>query len=329
MTLVFFVVLTAIASACLQLAWYAKTPADPNAANVRFEVLRGNGLAAIAKQLERTGIIMQPKWFVLTARLSGDDVRVRAGEYMLSPAMTPLEVLDALINGKAVLYKLTVPEGVNLSQIAMLAQKAGFGEARNFIKIANNPAVFSTQVAGASSLEGYLFPDTYHFNKDETPEKIIRAMTKRFYFVFNEKWKNRAAQIKMSVHEIVTLASIIEKETAATHERVIVSSVYHNRLKKGIRLQSDPTVIYGIKGFDGNITKKHLETPTPYNTYMNKGLPPGPIASPGKASLTAALYPADTKFLYFVAKKDGTHKFSTSLEAHNRAVRKYQLRRRR
>ena len=153
-------------------------------------------------------------------------------------------------------------------------------------------------------------------------------MTDRFNTVFTPEWKKRAADLKMSVHEIVTLASIIEKETGAESERPLIASVFHNRLKRKMRLETDPTVIYGISHFNGNLTRKDLATPTPYNTYTIRGLPPGPIANPGAKALEAALYPADTQYLFFVSKKDTTHQFSTNIKDHNRAVRKYQLRKR-
>ena len=178
------------------------------------------------------------------------------------------------------------------------------------------------------TFEGYLFPDTYFFPKEVTIERIISTMVKRFWSVFVPEWQARAKDLGLTVHQVVTLASIIEKETGAPFERPIISSVFHNRLKKKMRLESDPTVIYGIKNFDGNLTRKHLTTPTPYNTYKIRGLPSGPIASPGGASLEAALYPDDTKFIYFVSRKDRTHQFSTNLKQHNRAVQKYQLGRR-
>ena len=163
--------------------------------------------------------------------------------------------------------------------------------------------------------------------KNILPEDLIGAMVKRFREVFLPEWTLRAKALKMSVHQIITLASIIEKETGAAFERPLISSVFHNRLKKGMRLSSDPTVIYGIRNFNGNLTRKDLETVTPYNTYRIKGLPPGPIANPGIDSIKAALYPAETDYLYFVSKKDATHQFSTNLKDHNRAVRQYQLRR--
>jgi len=175
------------------------------------------------------------------------------------------------------------------------------------------------------TFEGYLFPDTYYFPKEAGVEKIISTMVERFRAVFVPEWRERAIQLGFTVNQIVTLASIIEKETGTPFERALISSVFHNRLKKKMRLESDPTVIYGIKDFNGNLTRKDLKTVTPYNTYQIRGLPAGPIANPGRASLEAALYPEDTSFIYFVAKKDSTHHFSTNLKDHNRAVRKYQL----
>jgi len=195
-----------------------------------------------------------------------------------------------------------------------------------FIRSANDIAIVKALGVEADSLEGYLFPDTYHFPKGLPLDEIMGTMVNRFQEIFSTEWQERSRQMGMSIHQVVTLASIIEKETGAAFERPLIASVFHNRLAKRMRLSSDPTVIYGIKDFDGNLTRKHLKTANPYNTYLNKGLPPGPIANPGVAALEAALYPAETDYLYFVSKKDGTHQFSTSFKEHNRAVRKYQLR---
>ena len=179
----------------------------------------------------------------------------------------------------------------------------------------------------AQTFEGYLFPDTYYFSQDVTPKQIITSMVNQFRMTFKDEWEIRAHALGFTMHEIITLASIIEKETGVASERPVIASVFHNRLRKKMRLASDPTVIYGIKVFNGNITKKDLNRLTPYNTYMIRGLPPGPIANPGAESIKAALYPAKTNLLYFVAKFDKTHQFSATLADHNRAVRKYQLKR--
>jgi UPF0755 protein len=216
-----------------------------------------------------------------------------------------------------------------MHQIAEAIEQQGIGSKTEFMQFATSPASALSFKIAADTLEGYLFPDTYFFPKGMSAESLAASMVERFENQFLPEWRVRADELKLSIHEVVTLASIIEKETGEASERPIISSVFHNRLKKNMRLESDPTVIYGIEDFDGNITRKHLKTATPYNTYTMKGLPPGPIANPGGASIQAALYPAKTDFLFFVSRKDRTHQFSTTIDEHNAAVRKYQLKRRR
>jgi UPF0755 protein len=203
--------------------------------------------------------------------------------------------------------------------------QAGFASKIEFIKAASNADLARSMGLEAETFEGYLFPETYFFPKQVSVEIIIATMVQRFWSVFTPPWQDRAKNLGFTVHQIVTLASIIEKETGASFERPIISSVFHNRLKKKMRLESDPTVIYGIKNFNGNLTRQDLQTETPYNTYKIRGLPAGPIANPGRASLEAALYPENTAYIYFVSKKDSTHYFSTNLKEHNFAVKKYQL----
>jgi UPF0755 protein len=232
-----------------------------------------------------------------------------------------------MTSGKVALFRVTIPEGFNIYQIAAHLASHQLASEPAFLEKAADPAFLKEMGIAARTFEGYLFPETYHFPKGVTPEKIISTMVRRFEEVFQPQWRERAAALNMTVHQIVTLASIIEKETGAAFERPLISSVFHNRLERDMRLSSDPTVIYGIRDFNGNLTRQDLERKTPYNTYRIKGLPPGPIANPGAQSLKAALYPAQTGFLYFVSRKDGTHQFSTNLSDHNKAVRKYQLRR--
>ena len=315
------------------LAWelklFATTPAAQSSSTpVNIIVRTGQTLNTTADILYRENIIKNALKFVLIARIKGYDKRLKAGEYLLSASKTPLELLDILVKGAVKLYKLTIPEGFNLYQIAESVETANFGPKKDFIQAATDANLVRQIGLEGETFEGYLFPDTYFFPKNVPIESIIFAMVKRFRSVFVPEWQIRAKNLGLTVLQVVTLASIIEKETGAPFERPIISSVFHNRLKKKMRLESDPTVIYGIKNFDGNLTKKHLTTPTAYNTYKIKGLPIGPIANPGSASLEAALYPGDTKYLYFVSRKDRTHQFSTNLKQHNMAVRKYQLRRR-
>ncbi len=238
--------------------------------------------------------------------------------------MPPAVILDMMVRGKTYLHKVTIPEGYNLRQIAVVISGAGFGTEEDFIKKTTDPSFVSNQGIEAESLEGYIYPDTYYFPKDESIEDIVSATVDRLWAVFKPEWKERAKELGFSIHQIITLASIIEKETGDKHERELISSVFYNRLKKGMRLETDPTVIYGIKNFNGNITRKHLSAKTPYNTYQIEGLPPGPIASPGYDSIKASLYPAETRYLFFVSKNDGTHYFSANFKEHNSAVNKYQ-----
>jgi UPF0755 protein len=310
----------------IELQMYADAPAEANnTQEVLVNVRPGQSLKTTAALLYQKNIIKNSLKLVIIARLKGDDKRLQAGEYLLSAAMTPRQILAIMVKGEVKLHKLTVPEGYNAYQIAELVSQAGFGSQDEFNKTASDAALAHKLGVEAEALEGYLFPDTYFFSKDVTMEKIVSTMVQRFWSIFIPEWQDRAQSLGFTVHQIVTLASIIEKETGAPFERPLISSVFHNRLRKKMRLESDPTVIYGTKDFDGNLTRKHLKTTTPYNTYQIRGLPAGPIANPGRASLEAALFPEKTAYIYFVSKKDSTHHFSTNLKEHNRAVRKYQL----
>ena len=307
---------------------YADVPAQANNTHkVVINVRQGQSFKTTADLLYQKSIIKNSLKLVIIARVKGYDRCLKAGEYLLSAAMTPRQILKTMVKGEVELHKLTIPEGYNTHQIAELVSQAGFGTQDEFSNAASDAALARKLGLEAELLEGYLFPDTYFFPKDVTVEKIISIMVQRFWSIFKPEWKERAKSYDFSVHQVVTLASIIEKETGAPFERALISSVFHNRLRKKMRLESDPTVIYGIKNFDGNLTRKHLKTRTPYNTYKIRGLPAGPIANPGRASLEAALFPEKSAYIYFVSKKDTTHQFSTNLKDHNRAVRKYQLRR--
>ena len=308
----------------IDLTRYAERPGVRHNADTIVIIRAGQGFGDITKGLIRAGVVSDRFRFRLLARLKGYDRRVKAGEYMLSPSMPPLEILKKLASGKTFQRRLTIPEGYTLRQIAsVITNNKGDGGA--FFNLATDAEFVHSLGINAPTAEGYLFPDTYHFSAEIKPDQIIMIMVKQFRTVFTKKWESRAKQLGMSVHEVVTLASIIEKETGQAAERPLIASVFHNRLRRKMRLQSDPTVIYGIPDFDGNLTRKHLNTLTPYNTYQITGLPPGPIANPGKDSLHAALWPESTGYLYFVSMGNKTHKFSKSLKEHNAAVRKYQL----
>ena len=318
----------AVSAFYLHLRHYAETPAMTRSDDTLIAIPAGQSFHATTETLATAHIIKSPYKFKIIARLKGYDKKLQAGEYVLSASMSPAKILQKMVNGDVRLYRLTIPEGLNLHQISELVDGAGLASRNRFVAAATSAEFASELGLNAATFEGYLFPETYFFPKHASSRAIISTMVNRFRQIFDAAWQQRADELGFSVHQIVILASIIEKETGAPFERPIISSVFHNRLNKRMRLESDPTVIYGLKDFDGNLKRKHLETPTPYNTYKIKGLPAGPIANPGKASLEAALYPAETKFIYFVSKKDQTHQFSTNFKDHQRAVQRYQLRRR-
>ncbi len=312
----------------MHLMSWADRPAGSAVLEKLFTVSPGQGLKQTADALQREGLVTDALRFTILSRLDNKDKLLKAGEYIFSTAMTPREILQQMVEGRVHLYRLTIPEGYHLVQIAATVAAAGLESEKRFLEAARDPQMARSLGIEADNLEGYLFPDTYYFPRGLDSATIIATMVKQFKAAFKPEWKQQAKALGMTVHEIVTLASIIEKETGAPQERPLISSVFHNRLKKGMRLETDPTVIYGIPDFDGNIKRRHLETHTPYNTYKIKGLPPGPIASPGALAIQAALYPAQSEYLYFVSKKDGTHQFSTTIKQHNAAVKKYQLRKR-
>jgi len=292
---------------------------------------KGMHLKKISTMLEQEGIIRNRHFFIGMATLLGKKAEIKAGEYEFHTRMLPLEVLNSLVKGQVKRHLVTIAEGYTLSQIAQYLENLNIGEKEAFLQKASSPAFIasldlshSTQSGSLSTLEGYLFPETYHLIKEMASEEVIKMMVHQFKKVFGPELQNRASQMGISQRDAVILASIIEKETPLPEEKPLISAVLHNRLKKKIPLQSDPTVIYGIKNFNGNLTKEHLLKPTPYNTYLISGLPPTPICNPGKDSILAALYPAPVPYLYFVSKNDGSHYFSSNIEEHNQAVWKYQ-----
>lgn len=289
------------------------------------EIGRGKSMREIADELEAHGVIKSAEYFSYVGKKKGLAAKIQAGEYELSSDMTPDQVLQTITSGKVVTRRFTIPEGFTLDQIARKLDRIGVVSEADFIEAAGNTSISSSWIKPSpKNLEGLLFPETYTYAKSDDAKSIVRMMCAGFERVFGPIWESRNRDIGISRYEAIILASIIERETAANEERAMVAGVFMNRLRMNIRLMSDPTVIYGIPNFNGNLTKADLQTPTPYNTYMNAGLPPGPICSPGAASLRAAVKPAKTDALYFVARGDGKHQFSATLEEHNAAVNKYQ-----
>ncbi len=304
---------------------YAITPVEVPGKTAAVWVRPGQTFFETLAQLKKARLIRSPKKFRWLAYLQGYERQIRAGEYELSSSMSPGKILNTLVHGRIVFHKVVVPEGVTVSKIGELLDEAGLIQQEVFYKTATTPGLASNFGLQVDSLEGYLFPETYYFPKGVSAEQVINKMVDQFRAAFSQAWLERAKEIGLTVHEVVTLASIVEKETAKSEERPLIAAVFLNRLKHNMRLESDPTVIYGMKSFKGNITRKDLKAPTPYNTYRIKGLPPGPIANPGKASIEAVLYPAKKPYLYFVSKNDGSHHFSRTFSEHQKMVRQYQL----
>ena len=319
-------VLVVVSALTMIWAWsFLNSPAQDEGREVLITIPSGSSFVSASQLLVDAGVVKSLRVFVFLGKIKGLSNSIQAGELMFDTGMTPNQVLEVLARGKAVSYQVTIPEGYNVGMVTALLAQKGLGEADRFLELALDPDFSRGLGVPANSLEGFLFPDTYSWPKGLSEEDILGRMVARYKNVFTEAMRSRASDIGMTELEVVTIASIIEKETGAPQEREQVSAVFHNRLKKGYRLQTDPTVIYGLKDFNGNLTKKDLQTDHPYNTYTRSGLPVGPIANPGEASLKAALNPASVSYLYFVAKGDGTHVFSNTLVEHNKAVAIYQL----
>ncbi len=306
-------------------SYYLMNPPGTGDHPKMFQVREGETLKSVARNLETEGLIRSRVLFEFWGRFMGYGRDIKTGEYLLNPSMPPFRIFNILTRGKSILYSVTIPEGYDRRHIAAVLAEKKLADEGEFLALTGAPELAQEYGFKGPSLEGFLYPDTYQFGHGLGTRTVIDAMVKRFRQAL-APLKAEIERCGMSLEEVVTLASIVEKETGRAEERPLIASVFLNRLKKRMRLESDPTVIYGLKSFTGNLRRKDLERPSPYNTYLNRGLPPGPIASPGVESIKAVLFPARTEYLYFVSKNDGTHYFSKTLEEHNRAVRMYQKR---
>jgi UPF0755 protein len=283
------------------------------------------GVQEIARALREAGVIRSRWGFLVLAYLQGSLTRLHSGEYEFSRGMSILEVLRKLELGRVITHQVTIPEGFTAQDIANLLAGERLVEAERFKALIQDPQFAQSLGVPGESLEGYLFPDTYRLTRGMSEDEIIRIMVARFRQAMPTDMESQARRLGLDVHSVVTLASLIEKEVKLNRERPVVAAVFLNRLRRNMPLQSDPTAVYGDPGPPRRITTSDLRRQTPYNTYLRAGLPPGPIANPGLASLMAALHPAKVNFLYFVATQDGSHYFSRTLEEHIQAVRKYQV----
>ncbi len=299
-----------------------------DAAEQFVEIPQGAGPASIGKRLIDAGVVRDRLLFRVELARSGAGRRLQAGEYRFDRPMTVGEVIAKLARGDVYLVPITFREGLTIKQMSELFEAKGFGRAADFVHAAANPALIATFDPRATDLEGYLFPDTYALPRHATAAQLVGRMVAGFEKVLTPELRAGAAARGLDVRQLVTLASIVEKETGNPEERPLVAAVYSNRLKTGMGLQCDPTVIFALEKagrYDGNLTREDLHFDSPYNTYRYAGLPPGPIASPGRASLEAAAHPADAPYVYFVSRNDGTHAFASTLAEHNHNVFEFQV----
>ncbi|MFQ6042457.1 MAG: endolytic transglycosylase MltG [Candidatus Poribacteria bacterium] len=283
----------------------------------------------IAQLLAEEKLIKSQSAFLMLARLNSSGRRLKAGQYKLNTKLSVAQILRKLVNGEVIKRRLLIPEGFTIAQIAQLWEEKGLGKAPDFERAARGANLLQKYHITASpltkggkgvfSLEGYLFPDTYEVTYNTTAEMFIERMLQEFNRNFTEELRQEADDLGLSVHEAVTLASIIEKEAKVDYERPIISAVFHNRLRKGWKLEADPTVLYALGNPMRNLTYDDLKINSPYNTYIHKGLPPGPICNPGIASIIAAVRPDQKPYMYFVAMGNGTHYFSKTLNEHRNA----------
>lgn len=285
----------------------------------RVTIPQGAAFRAAADSLHDAGFVSSPWLFRVYARLTGRDREIRAGTYVLQHGLSWNELVNALRRGQGIERRITIPEGWALREIVPeLAEQLGVPE-DSVRRAVRDTALLHALGIYTPTLEGYIFPDTYIFAYGTQPRTAVREMVRRFEEVWQPAWNSRLSELGMSRNDIVTLASIIEKEARLAEERPVISAVYHNRLRSGMPLQADPTVQYALGEHHQRVLYRDLEVDSPYNTYRHTGLPPGPIASPGKASLEAALFPAAVPYLYFVADSDGHHEFRTTFREHKAA----------
>jgi len=295
-------------------------PGPPLAEPATVTVREGQRIGDVARGLVEQGVLRSPLLFVAWARLTGRDHQVHWGEFRIAEPLSPRQLLERLVGPPDSLHAVTIPEGRTAQEVVSLLAAAGLGSEETFQTLLGDPHFLASQGLPPEGAEGYLFPDTYSFPLATPPERVLGIMVHRFHEIFTPEMAERAERLGLTPHQAVTLASLVEEETARPEERPLVAAVFLNRLKRGMPLQADPTVLYGRQTGDRRLTHADLAHPRPYNTYTTLGLPPTPIANPGRAALEAAVNPAQVPYLYFVARGDGSHEFNVDLVQHNAAV---------
>src|SRR5688572_20610651 len=326
--LLILVVIIAIAAAAAFYFWRGVTLPYQGFQGEQFVTIeQGSSVAGIGRTLAAAGVVRDARAFQIAARVKGAGTRLQAGEYRFDRAATAFEVVDRIARGDVYVRAITFPEGRTAAEMAALFEERGFGSASDFATAARNASLMQALDPAARDLEGYLFPSTYRLARTATARALVGLMVQSFEKALDADLRAAAAARGFSIREAVTMASLVEEEAQKPEERPMISAVYHNRLKLGMGLQCDATVIYALQRagrWNGNITKADLAMDSPYNTYRHAGLPPGPIANPGRASLEAAVKPADVPYLYYVSRNDGSHAFATTLDEHNRNVEEFQ-----
>ena len=324
-----FVVLLVLVAAAAFMYWRINEPFRGFQGAEQFvEIPQGAGSLAIGDRLADAGVIRDRSTYRAALWMTGKGRHLKAGEYRFDRPMTPVEVIDKIARGDVYVIHVTFPEGLTIAEMAQIFESHGLGPAASFVQATKDPSPIHALDPAATDLEGYLFPETYALPRHTDAAKLVHQMVVGFERVFTPALRTAAAARNLTVRQAVTLASIVEKETARPDERPLVAAVYSTRLRVGIPMQCDPTVIYALQRagrYNGNLRRDDLAFDSPYNTYRYPGLPPGPIASPGRGSLEAAVHPADADYLYFVSRNDGSHVFARTLDEHNQNVQKYQV----
>jgi len=304
---------------------FKSTPYSSNHRTVIVNIKDNMSTEKIAKRLKRKKLISSALLFKVMTVVEDKSTELKSGEYEIRRNMSPEKIMNMLVKGEVRRYSFTFPEGTRIENMAAILEKDGFVDKEEFLKIARDRDFIKSLGIDSISAEGYLFPDTYSFTKQTSARFIIRTMYKKLRKIITPEYEAKMKSMGMTLHDTLTLASLIEKETYLDEERPLVSAVFHNRLKRGMLLQCDPTVIYALKKFSSRLYRKDLKYDSPYNTYLYPGLPPGPICNPGEKSIKAALNPANVDYMYFVVEKEGRHTFSKTYSEHLNAVKKYRL----
>jgi UPF0755 protein len=309
---------------------YATSPVESITVTKLVDIPKGAGFFRITQILDDAGLVKNRPFFWVLALVKQANRHIRAGEYEVTGSLSPSEILDKLVRGEIKSYTVMLPEDITVTEVAKRLIADKLINEKEFMTLAADREFLKSLGIEADSIEGYLFPETYQFDRSMTTKEVIRIIVRQFWKEITPEMRTRAEKIGLTFTEWITLASIIGKESGNKDEKPLISAVFHNRLKLGMKLQSDPTAVYGLDQAGTpvkTVLRSHLKNVTPHNTYLISGLPPGPIANPGIDSLRAALFPADVNYLYFVSKNDGAHHFSATLNAHNQAVSKYQINR--